>query len=109
VAAALERRDPTRFTTRFAKAGRQDKLLVDYLRNNRTNTSVAAYSTRAKPNATVSLPLAWPELTASRTPERFTMETVPRRLSRLRRDPWAGYWRARQTIPRSAIRALERL
>mgnify|MGYP003694412019 CR=1 FL=1 len=42
------------FTERFAKRGRDDRILVDYLRNNRTNTSIAAYSTRANADATVS-------------------------------------------------------
>jgi hypothetical protein len=39
---------PAEYTTEFAKAGRGNKILIDYLRNNRTNTSIAAYSTRAR-------------------------------------------------------------
>ena len=109
VALALVRAHPEAFTEQFAKAGREKKILVDYLRNNRTNTSVAAYSTRARPNATVSVPIAWTELTASRTPDRFTMTTVVSRLARLRSDPWEAYDRIRQTIPRGAIRALANL
>jgi bifunctional non-homologous end joining protein LigD len=108
-ALALVRRQPSLFTERFAKAGRDEKILVDYLRNNRTNTSVAAFSTRARPAATVSVPLAWSELSAARTPDRFTMLTVPGRLARLRRDPWAQYWKTRQRIPRGAVAALDRM
>jgi bifunctional non-homologous end joining protein LigD len=106
-AQALVRRQPALFTERFAKAGRDDKILVDYLRNNRTNTSIAAYSTRARPNAPVSVPLSWRELSTDRTPDRFTIRTVPTRLARLRRDPWARYWTMRQRIPRGAVRALK--
>ncbi|HZL92483.1 MAG TPA: non-homologous end-joining DNA ligase, partial [Vicinamibacterales bacterium] len=40
VAEAIARTDAELYTTTFAKAGREDKLLIDYLRNNRTNTSV---------------------------------------------------------------------
>jgi bifunctional non-homologous end joining protein LigD len=109
VAETLERRDPARYTTRFAKAGRDTKMLIDYLRNNRTNTSVAAYSTRARPNAPVSVPIAWSELSESRPPGRFTIRTVPSRLARLNRDPWREYWTTRQTIPRGAVAALNRL
>jgi bifunctional non-homologous end joining protein LigD len=109
MADTLARQDPARYTTRFAKAGREGKILIDYLRNNRTNTSVAAFSTRARPAAPVSVPLTWNELTPARTPDRFTIETVPRRLSRLRADPWAEYWRTTQTIPPGAIPALARL
>jgi bifunctional non-homologous end joining protein LigD len=106
---AIERADPAAYTTQFAKAGRDDKILIDYLRNNRTNTSIAAYSTRAAANAPVSVPLAWNELSAKRPPGRFTVHTVTERLARLRTDPWTRYFTIRQTIPRGAVAALERL
>ena len=109
LAQALVRRQPDRFTEQFAKAGRDDKILVDYLRNNRTNTSVAAYSTRAKSDAPVSTPIAWAELSAAKPPGRFTIATVLRRLATLRVDPWRDYWRTRQRFPRAALRALEGL
>jgi bifunctional non-homologous end joining protein LigD len=109
VAAVLVRQQPDRFTERFAKLGREDKILVDYLRNNRTNTSIAAYSTRARQEATVSVPLAWSELTAGRLPTRFTVPTVAARLGRLRTDPWKDYAKRKQTIPRRGIEALDRL
>jgi bifunctional non-homologous end joining protein LigD len=108
-AQALVRRQPALFTERFAKAGREDKILVDYLRNNRTNTSIAAFSTRAKPDAPISVPLAWTELSAGRTPDRFTIATVPGRLAKLKGDPWKDYWTCRQHLPRRAVRALESL
>ena len=92
--------DPVRYTVKFAKRGREDKILIDYLRNNRTNTSVCAYSVRARPAATVSVPLAWDELSAGSRPDRWTMTTVPRRLARLGRDPWAGVPRARGHLRR---------
>jgi bifunctional non-homologous end joining protein LigD len=98
VAAALIRHDPRRFTTSFAKAGRETKLLVDYLRNNRTNTSVAAFSLRARPGAPVSVPIAWDELTPRLRPGSFTIATVPRRVRALRADPWAGYEAARRPL-----------
>ncbi|HZT76190.1 MAG TPA: non-homologous end-joining DNA ligase [Vicinamibacterales bacterium] len=108
-ALVLVRQRPELFTEQFGKAGRGGKILVDYLRNNRTNTSIAAYSTRAKPAAPVSVPLAWSELSPSRTPDRFTIATVGERLSRLRADPWKDYWRTKQRIPKHAVDALERM
>jgi bifunctional non-homologous end joining protein LigD len=109
VAETLARHAPQTFTTAFAKAGRDDRLLVDYLRNNRTNTSIAPFSTRAKPDAPVAVPIEWRELTPTRTPDRFTMQTVLRRVAKLRADPWKEYWTTRQEIPKGAIAALERL
>jgi bifunctional non-homologous end joining protein LigD len=96
VAEAIARTDPRSYTTRFAKAGREQKILIDYLRNNRTNTSICAFSPRARPGATVSMPLDWTELRDP--PERWTLLTVPRRLVRLRRDPWKRYWTSPQEI-----------
>jgi bifunctional non-homologous end joining protein LigD len=98
VAAALARHDSRRFTISFAKAGREDKILVDYLRNNRTNTSVAAFSTRARPGAPVSVPVSWDELSPRLRPERHTVRSVPRRLRSLRADPWQGYDAARRPL-----------
>jgi bifunctional non-homologous end joining protein LigD len=98
IAEAIVRDDPRRYTTAMPKAGREKKILIDYFRNNRTNTSVAAFSTRARPGAPVSVTLAWDELTSRLRPDRLTLETVPRRLASLRRDPWARYWTLRQRL-----------
>jgi len=105
IADAIVAHDPARYTTRFAKAGRERKILVDFLRNNRTNTSVAAYSMRAKPHAPVSMPLAWAALSPRVTPDAFTVRTVPSRLARLRRDPWADYWTCRQRLTKAMTKA----
>jgi bifunctional non-homologous end joining protein LigD len=107
VAEVLVRSDPARHTITFAKRGRERKILIDYLRNNRTNTSICAFSTRARAGATVSMPLDWSELRGA--PDRFTMLTAPRRLRRLRTDPWAGYWNCRQRVSAEAMAALRRL
>jgi bifunctional non-homologous end joining protein LigD len=101
------RQRPGVFTSAFKRAGRERKILVDYLRNNRTNTSIAAFSTRARPGAPVSMPVAWSELTRT-APDRFTIRTVPGRVE-ARRDPWREYWTTRQTLSAAAVRALTRL
>jgi bifunctional non-homologous end joining protein LigD len=98
--------DPRLYTTAFAKAGRERKILIDYLRNNRTNTSVCAFSPRARPGAPVSMPFAWNDL--SDRPARWTLVTVPRRLDRLRTDPWKDYWKSVQTIPDASFAAVTR-
>jgi bifunctional non-homologous end joining protein LigD len=107
VSDAIAKTDPRLYTTTFAKAGRQRKILIDYLRNNRTNTSVCAYSPRARPGATVSMPLDWSELTAS--PERWTLLTAAKRLTRLRSDPWAQYWDCHQEISHATFAAVQAL
>jgi bifunctional non-homologous end joining protein LigD len=106
VAEALARTNTARYTTAFAKAGRERKILIDYLRNNRTNTSVAAFSARAKPSAAVSMPVTWRQLTARLKPAAFTVTTVPRKLST---DPWHDYWGCRQKISPAAFTAITKL
>jgi bifunctional non-homologous end joining protein LigD len=107
VSDAIAKTDPRLYTTTFAKAGRERKILIDYLRNNRTNTSVCAYSPRARPGATVSMPLDWSDLTAS--PERWTLLTAAKRLKRLRSDPWAKYWDCHQEISHATFAAVQAL
>lgn len=102
VAVSLVEYDPSRYTTTFAKRGRERQILIDYLRNNRTNTSVSAYSLRSRVGATVSTPLHWDELTPRSQPERWTIHTVQRRLREP--DPWAAYFRKRQRLPLTASR-----
>jgi bifunctional non-homologous end joining protein LigD len=102
-AESMESQEPALYTTAFAKAGRERKILVDYLRNNRTNTSISAYSTRARKGATVSTPLRWEELKETLDPLAFTIESVEKRLARLRRDPWAAYWTTRQALPAARL------
>jgi bifunctional non-homologous end joining protein LigD len=104
----FEQAQPELYTTTFAKAGRSEKILIDYLRNNRTNTSIAAYSTRAREGAPVSVPLTWEELRVSLDPRSFTVLTVPKRLAKMKADPWAGYWMCRQKLTAQLARAVNR-
>jgi bifunctional non-homologous end joining protein LigD len=97
---------PAEYTTDFARAGRENRILVDYLRNNRTNTSIAAFSTRARAGAPVSVPITWEQLKPSLQPESFTALTVPARFARLQSDPWTGYWTSRQRLTRERLRAV---
>jgi DNA primase len=97
VAAALVQHQPDSFTMSNPRSGRANQILIDVLRNNRTNTSVCAYSLRARAGAPVSMPIAWDEVTSRLDPARFTMINVSRRLRRVP-DPWAEYWSARQSI-----------
>lgn len=89
--------------------GRERKILVDYLRNNRTNTSVAAYSMRAKPHAPVSMPLEWDELSADIKSDHYSVANALGRVRALKHDPWNEYWRTGQRIPADTAAALSTL
>ncbi len=91
--------DPDHFTATIKKAARKDRIFIDYLRNSREATAIAPYSTRARPGATVSVPLAWEELGTQKISNAFTVENLPKRLARLRRDPWEAIGRLKQALP----------
>jgi bifunctional non-homologous end joining protein LigD len=103
VSEAIVRTDAELYTTTFSKAGRERKILLDYLRNNRTNTSICAYSPRARQRAPVSMPVDWDELREG--PQQWTLKTVALRLRR-RSDPWADYWKTPQQLKDKSIKAL---
>jgi bifunctional non-homologous end joining protein LigD len=107
IAEAIERNDPERYTTKFAKEGRESKILLDYLRNNRTNTSVAAYSTRARPNGSVSFPVTWRDVRTTLDAQRYTIESVIARLKRMRSDPWKDYWTSNQRLTQTMMKAVD--
>jgi bifunctional non-homologous end joining protein LigD len=104
LAEALVTETPRALTTTMAKSARPGKIFIDYLRNQRGATSVAAFSTRARPGAPVSMPLSWDELGSVRASDQFTITNVARRLTRLATDPWADYATVRQVLPGSSGR-----
>ena len=97
LASALVRADPTRYTTALAKAGRERKIFIDYLRNRRGATSVSVYSTRARPGAPVSAPVAWEDLDGLAGPD---LDRVPAAAQSLVTgpDPWRDYFRVKQRL-----------
>jgi bifunctional non-homologous end joining protein LigD len=90
---------PRLYTANMAKKVRDGRIFVDYLRNGMGATAVAAYSTRARPGAAVSTPLAWDELGPGIRSNHFTVENLPKRLPFLDRDPWEGLVSLRQELP----------
>ena len=90
VAELLERTFPDRFTAKLLKISRRGRIFIDYLRNAEGATAVAAYSLRAKANAPVSTPIHWDELAKDVRFAHFNVLTVPKRLAKLKNDPWRG-------------------
>lgn len=107
IAQFLVRAEPHLFTAKVAKERRENKVFVDYLRNSETASAVSAFSARARPNAGVSTPLAWEELSHKEDVRgRYTVQTVPQRLVTMKEDPWAEYSSTKQGITAPMWRSL---
>jgi bifunctional non-homologous end joining protein LigD len=76
-------------TVERQKDRRQQKVYVDVLQNARGHHAVPPYVLRAVPQATVSTPLTWAELTSTLEPRRYNLKTIFRRLARQKTDPAA--------------------
>jgi bifunctional non-homologous end joining protein LigD len=97
IAEAMSADSPALYVSQASKAARRGKIFIDWLRNGRGATAIVPYSSRARAGAPVATPIAWSELNTAR-PAFWSVETVPGRLAKLRADPWAGFWRARQSL-----------
>ncbi|MEO8340561.1 MAG: DNA ligase D, partial [Nitrospirota bacterium] len=102
----LVRLIPDRFVANMSKRKRTGKIYVDYLRNARGATAIAAYSTRARAGAPLSVPLAWNELSNELRSDHFTVANVAERLKRLKVDPWRKYFTIKQKLTRRMKAAL---
>jgi bifunctional non-homologous end joining protein LigD len=87
IALRLEKEQPDLYLTKMSKAARKGRIFIDYLRNERGATAVAAFSPRARAGAPVSIPLSWSELDQSQRPI-FHVAGFDSWKDRLKRDPW---------------------
>jgi bifunctional non-homologous end joining protein LigD len=96
---------PGEYVTNQSKAKRTGRILLDFRRNTRGATAVAAYSPRAREGATVATPLRWDELTPQLAPADFNLATVP---ARVRTGPpaWPGFLDLRQALGAGAMKKL---
>jgi bifunctional non-homologous end joining protein LigD len=105
VALELEKRRPELYLTKMSKAARKGKIFIDYLRNERGATAVAAFSPRARVGAPVSMPLSWSELNSAQRPS-FHVSDFDHWKSRLKRDPWKKLPLLKQEIDPAQVSSL---
>jgi bifunctional non-homologous end joining protein LigD len=99
LAESLRDAHPDTFSTESRIARREQLILIDYAQNALGKTTVAPYSVRPRPGATVSMPLTWDEVEAGRvTPADFTIRTAPARIEE-RGDLFAPVLAGSQSLP----------
>ncbi|GJH17821.1 DNA ligase D [Caballeronia novacaledonica] len=89
---------PKLFSAKMGMQNRKGKIFIDYLRNNRGSSTVAAFSLRARPGLGASMPLSWDELDDVKSGDQWNIGNVRERLDALKGDPWAGYDKVRQRL-----------
>ena len=99
VAEALAGLHPETFVAVAGSRNRKGRIFVDWLRNGRGATSIAAWSLRARASAGVAMPVAWEEIGRLGRGDAFSLRSAIQRLARRRHDPWQTIDRTRQTLP----------
>ncbi len=106
LARSLARERPDRFLAKMSKKARTGRIFVDYLRNGRGATAICPYSTRAHPDATISMPVAWEELSSLAGASAFTIADAEARMDAA--DPWRAYARTKQRLHVRATAAISK-
>jgi bifunctional non-homologous end joining protein LigD len=94
----MARTIPQRFVGKSGGGNRIGKIFIDYLRNGHGQTTAAAFSARARPGLGVSMTIAWDDLPTLKSGAQWNISTAREYLSLRKADPWAGYWKKRQTL-----------
>ncbi|MGE4406333.1 non-homologous end-joining DNA ligase [Pseudomonas sp.] len=108
VTECLARRTPALIVDKMGPQNRIGRIFVDYLRNQKGASTVAAYSARARPGLAVSVPIGHDELERIEAADQWNIHNLHERLATLSGDPWARYGATRQGIGQTLLRRLRR-
>lgn len=92
---------PDHFLAQASKAKREGRIFIDWLRNERSATAIAPYSTRAKKGAPIATPVSWNELKSIDAANVFHIGDMAGRLKKP--DPWAESAEWRQSITQAML------
>jgi bifunctional non-homologous end joining protein LigD len=96
IAARMAADSPKLYLAKMTKALRGGHTFIDYFRNSREATSIAPYSTRARPGAPVSAPVSWERLSRTGGGNDFSVLDLKKRI---KDDAWAEIGDVRQKLP----------
>src|SRR5215218_7395464 len=76
---------------------KRTQVYVDWMQNARGKSLAAAFTARAKPHASVSMPLTWKQVSQGVKIADFTITNVPELLQK-KGDAWADFFKSRQAL-----------
>ncbi len=79
LAKGMAAQQPERYVATMSKAKREGRIFIDWLRNARGSTSIAAWSLRARPGAPAAMLVDWDELARIRSGARFDISNAAAR------------------------------
>ena len=89
---------PDRFVAVMSKAKRKGKIFIDYLRNQRSATAIAPFSTRSRAGAYFALPVPWEILSKLTNAHPVEIGKATKLIGG--RDPWSDYFKVKQSLPK---------
>jgi bifunctional non-homologous end joining protein LigD len=98
LAGEIARRVPKIATVERTIAKRKkDQVYVDWMQNARGKSLAAVFTARAKPKATISMPLTWKQIEQGVKISDFTVRNVPALLKKTG-NAWSDFFDRRQTL-----------
>ena len=86
------------FVTQMGADNRKGRIFIDFYRNARSATAVAAYSLRARPHLPASTPIDWRDLESIDSPVDLNYSSLPGLLT-TSGDPWAEINESARDLP----------
>ena len=109
LAKVVERQLPEISTTVRSVSERGGRVYIDFLQNVHGQTIAGPFSARPLPGATCSSPLKWSEVDGKLDPKRYTIQTLPARMKRMKEDPLLPVLTQKPDLAQTLARLTERL
>ena len=95
IAQGMEQKWPDKYTSNMRKEKRKGRIYIDWVRNNRSSTSVSVYSLRSRKGAPISWPIRWEDLDDI-APNQVTMENYHEYLETI--QGWDDFYHVQQRV-----------